>query len=70
MTKLYKIIVNNWGWTAPKYLYAETKEEATKIYNRFPAADSIAYAGRFTDNNAKFLLKYTNAVLHPCEVIL
>lgn len=55
--------------TNPKNLYATTKEEAAKIYNRFPAADNITYAGRFTDDNAKTLLSYTSVVLHPGVIV-
>ena len=49
MKKLYKVTVNNYGWDSTKTLYFETKEAAQAAYEKYPAADRVQYAGRFSD---------------------
>lgn len=56
MVKLWRIRVNNWGWDNPRTYYAESREKAEEIGNKFPAADAVQYAGRFTEENAKILM--------------
>lgn len=56
MTKLYKITVSAWGRSAPKTIYATSKEAAEKIAARYPASDPVQYAERYTDSNAKKIL--------------
>ena len=56
MVKLWKVTVNNWGWDNPRTYYAVSREEAEKIRSKFPAADPVQYAGRWTEENAKNLL--------------
>ena len=46
MKKLWKVKVNNWGWDAPRTIYTESREEAEALYNKYPAADKVEYAGR------------------------
>lgn len=48
MKKLYKVTVNNYGWDSARTLYFETKEEAQAAYEKYPAADRVQYAGRFS----------------------
>lgn len=59
MTKLWKTTVNSYGWNNTATLYATSREEAEEIYNSFPAADPVEYAGNFADEKAKELLEYT-----------
>ena len=52
LKKLYKVTVNNYGWDAPKILYFYTKEEAQAAHDKYPAADTVQYAGRFAAKRA------------------
>lgn len=52
MKKLYKVTVNNYGWDSTKTLYFETKEAAQAAYEKYPAADRVQYAGRFSETRA------------------
>lgn len=56
MKKLWKVAVNNWGWNSPRTFYAESREAAAEIGEKFPASDGAEYAGNFTDENAAQLL--------------
>lgn len=53
---LWKVTVNNWGWDRPKTIYATSRQEAEEIRSKYPAADSVEYAGKFTHENAMRLL--------------
>lgn len=55
MKKLWKVRVNNWGWSSPRTKYFESREEAQKCADQHPAADKVEYAGRFTDYNADMM---------------
>lgn len=55
MKKLWKVSVNNWGWDRPRTKYFESRDEAEKYADKFPASDNVEYAGRFTDANADIL---------------
>ena len=57
MKKLYKVTVNNFGWDSTKTLYFETKEDAQAAYGKYPAADRVQYAGRFTEARAAELTR-------------
>ena len=57
MKKLYKVTVNNYGWDSTKTLYFETKEAAQAAYEKYPAADRVQYAGRFSDSLAAELTR-------------
>ena len=57
MKKLYKVTVNNFGWDSTKTLYFETKEDAQAAYEKYPAADRVQYAGRFTEARAAELTR-------------
>ena len=56
MKKLWKVRVNQWGWDSPKTYYAESREAAAAIGEKFPASDNVEYAGNFTDAQAAWLL--------------
>lgn len=56
MKKLWKVTVNQWGWDRPKTLYAESREDAEKTAEKYPASDPVEYAGVFNDLKADFLL--------------
>lgn len=59
MIKLYKVTVNNWGCSAPKTIYATSKEAAEQIASKYPASDPVQYAGRYAEENAvKILAQY------------
>ena len=57
MKKLYKVTVNNYGWDTTKTLYFETKEAAQAAYEKYPAADRVQYAGRFSETRAAELTR-------------
>ena len=57
MKKLWKVEVNNWGWDEPCVLYAESREAAKEIANKYPVSDDVRYAGNFTEANACELLE-------------
>lgn len=57
MKKLYKVTVNNFGWDSTKTLYFETKEAAQAAYEKYPAADRVQYAGRFSETRAAELTR-------------
>jgi hypothetical protein len=57
MKKLYKVTVNNFGWDSTKTLYFETKEAAQAAYEKYPAADRVQYAGRFSATRAAELTR-------------
>lgn len=57
MKKLYKVTVNNFGWDSAKTLYFETKEAAQAAYEKYPAADRVQYAGRFSETRAAELTR-------------
>lgn len=57
MKKLYKVTVNNYGWDSARTLYFETKEEAQAAYEKYPAADRVQYAGRFSATRAAELTR-------------
>lgn len=57
MKKLYKVTVNNYGWSSAKTLYFATKEEAQAAYEKYPAADQVQYAGNFSDSRAAELVR-------------
>ena len=57
MKKLYKVTVNNYGWDSTKTLYFETKEAAQAAYEKYPAADRVQYAGRFSETRAAELTR-------------
>lgn len=54
--KLWKVVINNWGWEGPRTRYARSREEAEQIGAAHPAADPVEYAGDFTEANARRLL--------------
>ena len=53
MTKLWKVVVNNWGWDEPRTLYFYSRADAEKAVEKYPASDRVQYAGRFNDLKAK-----------------
>lgn len=55
--KLWKVTVNDWGWDSPRTFYCRSKEQAREIQKEYPASDDIEYAGMFTEDKAKYLLK-------------
>lgn len=57
MKKLYKVTVNNFGWDSTKTMYFETKEDAQAAYEKYPAADRVQYAGRFSETRAAELTR-------------
>ena len=57
MKKLYKVTVNNFGWDSARTLYFETKEAAQAAYEKYPAADRVQYAGRFSEARAAELTR-------------
>lgn len=57
MKKLYKVTVNNYGWDSARTLYFETKEAAQAAYEKYPAADRVQYAGRFSATRAAELTR-------------
>ena len=57
MTSLWKVKVNNWGWSRPRYFYAASRAAATAVAALFPAADNVEYAGRYADERAAELLQ-------------
>ena len=58
MTKLYRVTVINWGWDSPLTYYANSREEAQAISDRFPGSDGVKYAGRYTDDHAAEILDH------------
>lgn len=54
--KLWKVTVNNWGWSNARTYYFKGKAEAKKFSSKYPASDGVEYAGNFTEKNAKRLL--------------
>jgi len=60
MKKLWKTTVNNYGWNNPRTLYAETRQDAERLLNRYPAGDPVKYAGCYSDSKAAELLDYSN----------
>ena len=57
MKKLYKVTVNNYGWDSARTMYFETKEDARAAYEKYPAADRVQYAGRFSESRAAELTR-------------
>lgn len=56
MTSLWRVRVNNYGWSRTRYLYAVSRAAATAVAAMFPAADDVEYAGRYADERAAELL--------------
>lgn len=54
--KLWKVTVNQWGWDSPKTYYAKSREAAEKTGSKYPASDSVKYAGNYSDEKAEWLL--------------
>ena len=63
LVKLWRVHVNNWSWDHPRALYAQSRAEAEAIADRYPASDTVEYAGRWTPTNAAILLDGTRARL-------
>lgn len=59
MKKLWSVKVNDWGWSSPKTIYADSRAAAEQIASRHPASDPVRYAGNFTDDRAARLLAAT-----------
>lgn len=55
--KLWKVTVNDWGWNNTRTIYCRSKEQAKKIQEEYPANDGIEYAGMFTEDHARHLLR-------------
>lgn len=55
MTKLWKLVVNDWGWDEPKTLYFYSRIDAEKAVENYSASDGVRYAGRFNDLKARVL---------------
>lgn len=66
MKKLYKVTVNNYGWDSTKTLYFETKEAAQAAYEKYPAADRVQCAGRFSEARAAELTRSEDD-MWPCD---
>lgn len=62
MKKLWCVTVNGWTWDRPRTFYAESREAAAEIAERFQAHDPVEYAGNFTDENAARLLEVYQTV--------
>lgn len=57
MQKLWKVCVNNWEWNRPHTLYGKSREECEKMASKFPASDTVKYAGMFRKENAEELIE-------------
>lgn len=57
MTSLWKVEVNNWGWSRTRYFYAASRVAAKAVAALFPAAGSVKYAGRYADERAAEMLQ-------------
>ena len=56
MKKLWSVKVNDWGWSSPKTIYADSRAAAEQIASRYPASDPVQYAGNFSAARADRLL--------------
>lgn len=56
MKKLWKVVVNQFGWDRPKAYYATSKKDAVAIAEKYPASDPVEYAGNYSDDKAEWLL--------------
>lgn len=54
--KLWKVTVNNCGWSNARTYYFKDKDEAKKFSSKYPASDGVEYSGNFTEKNANRLL--------------
>ncbi|MCQ2387943.1 MAG: hypothetical protein MJ066_05835 [Clostridia bacterium] len=62
--KLWKMTVNNIGWSNPATLYFTSREKAETETNKFPARDKITYAGQFNLENALEICKPQNTMTY------